>query len=684
MKKNNTKLYLFLLLILMVNFSISGNHSHAQNKQQNISTSILSFNNDLSQYPADMSKFFPTGKIMIKKFMDKTGFEITDSEPNSPGIRIVYPTLDFLNVSSPNLRISGSTTAGAEIFINDIRQNVFPTGAFTTIIKLNLGKNDIKITATKDGKRSSTTLSINYKPSLKLPALPKTPLSIDSEFTNKKDNIYLTYPEKAEFVMHASPYAEAWFQIGDDNKKFIMKEKDIGEENNPWGIRGIYTGSFAPSPDDNFSTKVITFYLSAPNTPNAQQVLLKSDITLSVNPISKPLYMEISSKEGFARLSSKSDRGTFYRLPDGIQFVAAKIINNSIKVKTDTQKEYWLSKNDARILQTTQNITVDFKSAVNVTESNDGIRINFAANKKIPFYTAIDSEKPIISLNWFGDKTNFSESILGEFNTGPVQNSSNNPSQQSNMSGNMKKTPINMRIIPESIKSDYHTPQIKIGWNNNFNWGFESGYTDSGFVIKLKNSPPLKQPNLLAGLRILIDPGHGGESAGAVGCIGFEEKEANLKISSALLDMMKTAGAEVAMTRINDEDVSLEKRYKIALDFSPHILLSIHNNSIGAGSKAEEIAGATVFYFNPNSKLLAQNINNRIKELPIKNRGSSLESFFMTRPHEMLCILVECVFISNPLEERMLISEAFQKDMAKKIYEGIKDFVSAVASMEKQ
>lgn len=54
------------------------------------------------------------------------------------------------------------------------------------------------------------------------------------------------------------------------------------------------------------------------------------------------------------------------------------------------------------------------------------------------------------------------------------------------------------------------------------------------------------------GVKICIDPGHGGYDPGAVGPTGLKEKDVTLDISLRLRDYLSQVGIEVIMTRTND------------------------------------------------------------------------------------------------------------------------------------
>src|SRR5882672_2834062 len=71
---------------------------------------------------------------------------------------------------------------------------------------------------------------------------------------------------------------------------------------------------------------------------------------------------------------------------------------------------------------------------------------------------------------------------------------------------------------------------------------------------QLEDPLPHFDKTLLAGYKILIDPGHGGSFRGTMGADSLEEKKVNLGVALYLWGMLREAGAEVVLTRAMDKD----------------------------------------------------------------------------------------------------------------------------------
>ena len=96
---------------------------------------------------------------------------------------------------------------------------------------------------------------------------------------------------------------------------------------------------------------------------------------------------------------------------------------------------------------------------------------------------------------------------------------------------------------------------------------------------------------------VVIDPGHGGKDAGALGT-RTNEKTINLKVALKLKEMLEKEmdDTKVEMTRSTDVFVPLQKRADFANNKHADIFVSIHANSISSKSPMHrKINGAAVY-----------------------------------------------------------------------------------------
>ncbi len=180
---------------------------------------------------------------------------------------------------------------------------------------------------------------------------------------------------------------------------------------------------------------------------------------------------------------------------------------------------------------------------------------------------------------------------------------------------------------------------------------------------------------------IVIDAGHGGFDPGAVSDSGTREDEINLKIANKLRRHLKDQGAKVVMTRKTDGALGknkredMKKRVEIIKNSNADIVISIHLNKF----QQSKYYGAQTFYIagSQEGQKLAQCIQTKL--IDILDRGNTrqikaVSDLLILKAGQAPSVVVECGFLSNPQEERLLKTDEYQEQVAWAIYCGIMDY----------
>ena len=231
---------------------------------------------------------------------------------------------------------------------------------------------------------------------------------------------------------------------------------------------------------------------------------------------------------------------------------------------------------------------------------------------------------------------------------------------------------------------------------------------------------------------VVIDPGHGGKDPGAVSPNNNYEKTVVLKVSLLLGQLINKEfpNVKVIFTRNDDRFIGLAKRAKTANEIGADLFISVHANAIETPSangfetwvlglhksKAalevakfenssilmEENNKQTYSEFNPNdpdayialsmrqnafldqSLILANSIQKDCKtKLNLRNRGVKQAGFMVLYRATMPAVLVELGFLSNPKDEKLLISKIGQLKLANHIFEGFKNYKGKYDNVDK-
>lgn len=173
------------------------------------------------------------------------------------------------------------------------------------------------------------------------------------------------------------------------------------------------------------------------------------------------------------------------------------------------------------------------------------------------------------------------------------------------------------------------------------------------------------------GRRVVVDPGHGGRDSGGRGPIDLLEKDLVLEIAGRLAGLLRDAGAEVLLTRTADEEVVTAERRCRAEAFAPDLIISVHLN----WAADRHVKGTRTGYVTAGARRLAALMQGElVRKLKLPDLGIHAweqEDAFPGLP----AAYVECVTISNPVEEGWLRGCTFLQRCAQGIFNGAQAYL---------
>jgi N-acetylmuramoyl-L-alanine amidase len=224
--------------------------------------------------------------------------------------------------------------------------------------------------------------------------------------------------------------------------------------------------------------------------------------------------------------------------------------------------------------------------------------------------------------------------------------------------------------------------------------------------------------------RIIIDAGHGGKDPGAVGRNGMREKDIVLKLARILAGRLREElHCQPVLTRGTDAFLPLEKRTAIANIKKADLFISLHVNA----HKYRNVQGLETYFLNialdeDSMNLAAREnatstknisdlqvilndlmLNTKIHESSrlaefvhrgllrevkkgykyVKNRGVRQAPFYVLIGAEMPAVLVEIGYITNPVENKRLGSDAYLNRVASGIVRGIEHYMQDMEAVYK-
>ncbi len=213
-------------------------------------------------------------------------------------------------------------------------------------------------------------------------------------------------------------------------------------------------------------------------------------------------------------------------------------------------------------------------------------------------------------------------------------------------------------------------------------YGYTSYFDANGNLVVRFLNPNKTTGNSLAGVNILLDPGHGGTDGGAVGYDNkgreIKESETCLELCLAVKEKLTALGANVTMTRSTETSLATSTRSSIIRNSNAHLTVSIHRNS----ATNANAYGLKTYHFSAWQKEPATYIMNSVKasskiDAIRPNYGKSAWArvdwhwFGYARISNMPVVLIEAGFMSNAKDLEAILNDDFNDAQAEAIVEGI-------------
>jgi len=224
----------------------------------------------------------------------------------------------------------------------------------------------------------------------------------------------------------------------------------------------------------------------------------------------------------------------------------------------------------------------------------------------------------------------------------------------------------------------------------------------------------------LAVERVVLDPGHGGESFGTRTPSGLSEKELALDIARRASRFLERRGFEVVLTRDGDADLSLAERAGRANDEGADLFVSIHLNWI----ENRSVRGVETYYLGPTddpfltqlaaaenrgsgysladlkrlveevyvgarqqeSRRLAEHVQASLLTAlrgvnpGVEDRGVKTAPFIVLMTTEMPAILAEVSCLSNEREASLLARALYREHIAEAVATGVRAYAESLAN----
>lgn len=604
---------------------------------------------------------------------------LTIGTPTRRDITTYEPTVKFLGIADPNFPL---TLNGQPVPLSD-------HGFFSLDLNLSLGQN----TFTFEHKGKTITFTVTYKIVVLKSVEPASKLELDGgsaisvgAVAHKGASVYAKIKGTTISMKETEVQSDDKDTSADSSDyvnysgTYLLPSSIAGQEQNLGAVTvyGTYAGMSETKTGGTIIVKPASGYSNCNPNPDAYQDGGSDPIDPgngdTVLRSGEIVWISKSYAETFSGNTTDDwSRPTNAYMPRGTTDVIVKSAYDSV-----SGKQYYLLGCGRRVYQDSVSI---YKESGSLTANslNSGCTVDS------------DSTKVVLDASWHIP-----------YNLQLLPQSYDNPSKQKYDISSFTATYVDITFsytdkisgAPDVSSSPLLSSAEWIGGDNNTYtlrlhlrkaggfYGYSVKWDNAQLVFTFWHPQPASSGSKpLSGKRIVIDPGHGGNSTGTAGG-GIAEKTLTLKYGLMLKDKLETLGATVVMTRSSDVNPdnalsppSLDARNAYARNNGTDLFISIHMD----GSDSN-VRGYTVYYFNEYSQRYAKAVNSRLKNagLGTDSRGTQWKYFNVMRLHDCPSILIECGYMSNAQDLELLISPDFQEKFTSALADGIVDYFNNI------
>lgn len=227
--------------------------------------------------------------------------------------------------------------------------------------------------------------------------------------------------------------------------------------------------------------------------------------------------------------------------------------------------------------------------------------------------------------------------------------------------------------------------KLSISLNNNVNENVSSNIANDVNNNQIEDTTVNKTtetyayPNL-AGKVIVVDAGHGGKDPGTQGArTGILECDISLDIANRLAAELKNNNVNVIMTRTDSSTLELgtskkltfEERKTIIQNANPDMVISVHENFFEDNST---IRGAGILIRRTEDRALAEQFQDSINKELGTSRKYIQGKYKILKYVEKPGFIIECGFLSNSEDERLLQTQDYQDKIVQLLLENLNTY----------
>lgn len=578
--------------------------------------------------------------MFIKLFWSFIFFVLLTANAYSGEIIFRYPVEgQRINQSVTKTFVFGSISpADMPFTINGQKVDVHTNGAFIAFLSV---APENGIFAFNGQLADGTTAQLNVK--MGEPYIQQQSKDAWVNITSNSSDIEIEAGDPVKITALGTSGKEAYFSIAGLVKDLPLSEYPDGS--------GRYSGIYWSKPADEGKKGKVTVKFKT----GIFQGNISSSSKGTVRVISSPRLLETAMDNAVVR--NAIDGGYMLFLDKGVKLIANGRVGSMYRVWLSPSETGWIDNSKVQPVLSNKLPIPPFAESGNIDlqSAKYGTDVSISLRDRVPYSVEETDFGMRLKLYYTNLHTNW---IVYDSSDTVVKN-------------------VTFRQAEENIA------EIDI-FTNEPVWGYAASYTSNALMVQIRRKPVILQywPKPLAGLNIVVDPGHSPKYTppydGAIGPTGLFEFQCNMAIAQKLRDRLIEYGANVIMTRLGEETVALADRPKIARDNNGDIFISVHNNALADGRNPfNPPLGYQIYYYHQHSRALGAAIHGEYKRnISIPDQGLRYGDYLVARQTWMPAVLTETAYLILPQQEEMLNNPDFQDLAAKSMADGVLKFMN--------
>ncbi|HEX9776062.1 MAG TPA: N-acetylmuramoyl-L-alanine amidase [Actinomycetota bacterium] len=188
------------------------------------------------------------------------------------------------------------------------------------------------------------------------------------------------------------------------------------------------------------------------------------------------------------------------------------------------------------------------------------------------------------------------------------------------------------------------------------------------------------RPGAVTGMKIVLDPAHGGDDAGATGPGGVREADLCFHLVRKVEALLAASGAHVYLTRPTHDAPEDSERAALANILEADLYLALHTGGHDEIASDRPPKGAAAYFFgheryrSETGAHLAALLLDELGRLGLADAGVHARTFRVLRETRMTAVLLETGVLADPDDEHRLTDLSFQDRLARAVAEAVLRF----------